>query len=157
MERDGLELRGLRPADLRRLSKLHGLLRSGAKLNFWRLLLFCVAGRKLILVAENATAGIIAFEMFYFRKDESASGIIHEAFIGVHPDFRNRGISKSLRTHSSKSYFSSGIRGISTNISRENMASLASALCAGFTIQDHTSTHEKLSLFLGNPSLDDDA
>jgi GNAT superfamily N-acetyltransferase len=156
IERDSIELRGLRPSDLRQLSNLHSLLRNGAKLNFWRLLLFCVAGKKLVLVAATSKAGIIAFEMFYFRRKESSSNILHEAFIGVHPDFRNRGISKWLRAHSSKNFFSSGVLGISTNIYRENSASLESALRVGFTIQNQISTDEKLHLILKRPSLDDD-
>jgi len=133
---DALVLRGARPADIRKLRDVHRNLRDGRDLNVWRRTLFRLRGDRLVVIAEEDEV-VAGFNMFYFRADERAQGVVHEAFSGVVETHRGHGIATAMRRYAAACFASQGVNSISSQVRADNPASLRSALNAGFEVVDH--------------------
>ncbi|RTR05034.1 GNAT family N-acetyltransferase [Halomonas nitroreducens] len=93
------------------------------------------AGDRLVLVAvleEQAGPRVVGMDLFYATPRDRREGTIHEGFIGVHPEVAGRGVATALRGAAIAHFAAQGYRGISTRISLDNPASLASAARQGF-------------------------
>ncbi len=116
------------------LDHLHQLLRDGRKINYWRRSILLIKGKSVCCIAKDETDKLIGFDYFYFRENEVNRGIIHEAYIGVAPEYRGQGIGTALRMISAKNFAISGLSAISSQIEEDNLPSLNSALHAGFHV-----------------------
>lgn len=144
----GYSLCGLPQKYVGIMDELHRALRDNRPINFWRKLLLKHRGQAICGIAINNGA-LLGFCLYYFREDELSSHIIHEAFIGVEPNSRNKGIATSLRYHMAKHFAMQGLKGISTQISPDNLPSLRSAKRIGFRCVDNTAVQAGvLKLFL---------
>ncbi|MFO7802274.1 MAG: GNAT family N-acetyltransferase [Desulfovermiculus sp.] len=129
-------------ASLREIQTLHAHLRGGRKLNLWRLVLLSAIGNRLCPVAKDDTGKIVGFQLLYFRETEWRQSILHEAFIGVYPEYRGAGIGTSIRQHSFRHFKdASMMAGISSQTQATNIASLRSAKRAGFVVRSQSTEH----------------
>ncbi len=123
---------GLKPTQLISLVKLSESLRN-RRFAIASYALYLLAGRKLCLVAVLSTSGqIIGFNQYYF--EERRTDGIHEAFIGVHPDFRRRGIARLMRSKAIEHFRRNGCDHISTDVDSSNQASRDMASELGFKL-----------------------
>ncbi len=129
------------------INELHISLRDGVRLNYWRRLLYSFCGDKFMPILLDGEGAPIGFEMFYFREDELRNKTLHEAFIGISASHRGKGLASMLREYSIDNFKNSSVRRISTNIPRNNISSLKSALKVGFHISDQESTPESYYLY----------
>ncbi len=110
---------------------------------------------RLCIVAEDQSAGIVAFVFFYFNDRDVRERTVHEGFIGVLPEFQGRGIGTTMRRHAVAHFAGAGLAGMSTRITLSNTASLNPSLKLGFQIvdryQDSHSAEERAYLRLTFP------
>ncbi|WP_018232764.1 GNAT family N-acetyltransferase [Thioalkalivibrio thiocyanodenitrificans] len=133
-EYKGYRIAGLERADLPALRRLHRSLRNGSDLTPWRRILYRLHGRSLVAVARDPSGNVVGFEMFYFEKGGARKAVIHAAFIGVAPHCRNMGLATRLRQVAARHFAGAGLRGISSRVREDNVASLRSAIASGFEI-----------------------
>lgn len=133
-EADDFIVRGAVAHDIEQLKIIYGRLNnvdlSRSNIN----LLKNFPGR-LILIAEvtrGSKSNIVGMNLFYFNSRDFKEGTIHEGFIGVVPEFEGKGIATAMRKHAIAHFRRSGLSGISTRISKNNIASLLSAEKLGF-------------------------
>jgi len=93
-----------------------------------RELLYRFFGSRLVLLAtvkEDLVEKIIGVNLYYFNFIDIEQRTVHEGFVGVHPNYRGRGVAPLLREQARK-HLEQGIvlRGISTRISVKNKASM---------------------------------
>ena len=99
---------------------------------------------------EPVLAGI---NIYYFNDFDAEIGLnaVHEAFIGVLPSQRGKGIATALRQAAFKHFERSKFIGITTRIKKNNQSSLASALGLGFSVtpkvREHQHPGDELYLF----------
>lgn len=135
-------IEGTNSAGLREIQKLHAHLRGGRKLNLWRLGLLLAIGNRLCPVAKDDCGNIVGFQLLYFREMEWRQSILHEAFIGVYPEYRGVGVSTSMRQHSCRHFQNASlVVGISSQAQISNIASLRSAEQAGFVVHSKPTGH----------------
>lgn len=125
-------LRTIRAPDIDRFAAIHSALRSGKPLSASRRWLYGLVGSKLVWVVETSDRRLVGFNMYYFREREWARGIVHEAFIGVAPDHRRRGLADAMRAAAARHFARAGVTGISTRIQADNLPSFRSAEKQGF-------------------------
>jgi len=129
---NGFALSGLHPNQLREFCRLHQELRDMHKLNFWRQMLYRARGESMVAVAVNQQNEMVGFEMFYFRTDEIPSRVIHLAFTGIAPSLRGQGLGSILRRYAVSQFHARGLRGISAQVTQDNLPSMRSLLNAGY-------------------------
>lgn len=127
-------IRGATIYDLEQLKKIYRQLNKGefSKTHI-KLLIKCP--EKLLLVAEkkvNTSIQIVGMDMFYINPRDFKQKTVHEGFIGVLPDYEGQGIATQMRKDAIRHFTSSGFKGISTRISKNNIGSLRSAEKLGF-------------------------
>lgn len=137
-------LQGLGTADLSQVDALHRILRSGRRVSVWRKVLYGLAGDKLALVAKQDSGEIIGLELFYFESHAAVKGTLHEAFIGVAPPWRSRGLATAMRTLAVSHYALQGINRLTTDIDPRNFASRQSAVKVGFLPDSHTKSSSRM-------------
>lgn len=122
--------RGFAHSDAKQVNRIYKELNNGAHLSFLRGILFCLLGKHLMLLASHRTESentIIGMNMYYFNPRDINENTIHEGFIGVIPEAAGQGIATQMRKIAKAHFASLGIKGISTRISLNNVASLRSA------------------------------
>ncbi|EPJ1914332.1 GNAT family N-acetyltransferase [Vibrio cholerae] len=133
-ETENYILRGADIKDFERLKVIYSQFNNYdlSKLNMG---LFKRQSEKLILVSEiinGSESNIVGMNLFYFNPRDFKEGTIHEGFIGVLPEFEGRGLATAMRKHAIAHFRLSGLSGISTRISKNNISSLRSAEKLGF-------------------------
>jgi RimJ/RimL family protein N-acetyltransferase len=132
---DDLAIRGLRRSEVDQFDALHQALRDGRPLGLWRRTAYRWRGSRLIPVAVDGDR-VVAFELFYFREHEAARHVIHEAFVGVLPEYRGGGLSARMRKHTCAFFSTQGLRSVSAQVSVANVASRKAALASGYQVTD---------------------
>jgi hypothetical protein len=123
--------RGMHRSELLQVNHIQCMLRNGKKWNIWRKILYYSFGRRLAIVALDKYGRILGFQLLYFRSHEVRQRILHEAFIGILPEYRGNKLSQHLRKYSIKHFMDTPIRAISSQIDIENIPSIKSALASG--------------------------
>jgi len=72
----------------------------------------------------------------YFRKSEVNEGIIHEAFLGISPQERGKGLATALQAYTIDQLSRNKLRGISGNVLKANGPSVKMLLRTGFILTD---------------------
>ncbi len=131
--------RGMAPGDYAPVMSLYAELHGGRRPDALKRALCRFAGDRLVMVAvrEDAHgASIVGMDLFYQTARDRRAGTIHEGFIGVHPEAAGRGVATALRGAAVAHFATHGYRGISSRISLDNAASLASATRQGFVPEE---------------------
>lgn len=140
------QIDGLKPIEIKKLRQIHKTLRNGRELNLWRTILYIIYGKKLITLAKDKKNEIVGFQMLYFKKEEIKNKTIHEAFIGIKPEHQNKSLATNLRLFSARNLKRSRCKKISSKISKNNQASLESAIKCGFEPNPELSTETEFHL-----------
>ena len=91
-ESGDVRIRGAARSDVKQLQEIYAGLNSGHQFERkWMWLLKAMAPR-LCIVAQDKSAGIVGFILFYFNDRDLRERTVHEGFIGVLPAFQGRGI-----------------------------------------------------------------
>lgn len=132
--------RGFRRGDFEQVTQIYTELNDGAVFSKWLEWLYrAVGGRCLLVAVKKGHDGgdrIVGINMYYLNLRDLRENTVHEGFIGVNPADSGRGIATRMRTLSRGHFELAKFRGISTRISRNNIASLHSAKKLGFEIVD---------------------
>ena len=118
--------------------RVHEDLRVGRRVGNWRSLLYSLMGRRLVVVAVNENRAVVGLDMYYFEAGIDARRHVHEAYIGVLPDYRALGIASAMRRQALTAFAAGGVHAVTTDIAPDNAASLASAERLGFVVQGST-------------------
>lgn len=137
---NGVTYRGFRRDDFEQVAQIYTELNNGAVFSKWLGWLYrAVGGRCLLVAVKNGCDGggrIVGINMYYLNLRDLREDTVHEGFIGVNPADSGRGIATRMRILSRKHFELAKFKGISTRISRNNIASLHSAEKLGFEIVD---------------------
>lgn len=118
------------------LDQLHQLTRRGRRLGFWRKTLYRLRGESLCAVAINQSDKLVGYIIYYFREAEIPKGIIHEAFAGIAPEERSKGLATDLTKYSFNQLTNQNLVGISGFVEKKNLASLKMIRNVGYEIVD---------------------
>jgi ribosomal protein S18 acetylase RimI-like enzyme len=118
------------------LDQLHKLTRRGRRLGFWRKILYRLRGESLCSVAINQNNKLVGYIIYYFREAEIPKGIIHEAFAGIAPEERAKGLATELTKYSFNQLTNQNLVGISGYVDKKNLASLKMIQKIGYEIVD---------------------
>ena len=100
--------------------------------NLFRRLAYKVNQKKMMFSVVDSNNNLVGLEIFYFNRRDAKENTVHEGFVGIVESCRGLGISTKLRRHSLSHFESSGLSGISSRISLNNVPSLRSAEKLGF-------------------------
>ena len=132
-------IEGLPQDKVEDLKSIHMNLRNGRQINFWRYSLLYFHADKICSIITCNKQNIVGFQLLYFRKNEWRKNIIHEAFIGISPEFRGMGLSTQLRKHTVEHLKrNKKLCGISSQVSRTDTTAIRSARKAGFMVLAET-------------------
>lgn len=132
---NGMVYRGGKVSDIKRVMDIYSSLNEGKKPSWQVRWLLKILGEKVLWVVVDKNRSpdeVIAVNIYYLNKRDCFENTIHEGFIGVIPLYQGKGIATELRRLSQRHYSVIGLAGISTRISIDNNASLASATKLGF-------------------------
>lgn len=127
---------GLTKDRIQEWDDLHQLVREGRRLNYWRKMLYRFRGKSLCAAAINHNNKLVGFIFYYFRNDEIPKDIIHEAFAGIHPDERGKGLATALTIYSLEQLANQQLTGVSGYVERNNYASVKMLQRVGYEIED---------------------
>ena len=119
--------------DLEKIVALHNTIFSRPFLD-WLLILYKVRASELVSVAENKSGDIVAYDIYMFEPSEIKDNILHDLYVGVHPDYQNQGLAGKLRRYSADCYDGGMLSGLSTLAPFSNVKALRSAQKAGYAI-----------------------
>lgn len=118
--------------------RVHESLRAGRSLGDWRSRLYDRVGSRLVVVAVNEDLEVVGFDMYYFEAANHERRHIHEAYVGVLPEYRSLGIATAMRRMALTAFSSGGVQAVTTDIAPGNAASLVSAGHLGFVVQSRS-------------------
>lgn len=113
---------------------LYAELHDGKPLDLPRRWLYRLAGDRLGVVALDIEGHVVGAAFYGFTPRDLAEGRVHSSFSGVHPAHRGRGLATELRRSAILHFRDHGVRGYSSRISADNIASLKPSLRLGFRI-----------------------
>lgn len=105
---------------------------SSQKVSLANKIIWHYLGNKLCFILEDENKQVIGINLYYFNKRDVKQGTIHEAFIGISAQTRGKGLATMLRKTAIDHLKKSGLKGVSTRISLNNLPSLQSSLKLGF-------------------------
>lgn len=98
---------------------------NGKAIGFKLKILLALLGPKLSIVAlEKKSGKLIGVIIFYFNRRDVKEHTIHEAFIGILPEWQGRGIGTLLRQQAINYFKANGLKGISSRVSIFNHSSI---------------------------------
>jgi ribosomal protein S18 acetylase RimI-like enzyme len=141
---DEIVFRGVKSGEIGEVLSIYTLLNNNKKINFIRSLLYQLLGNKIILIAVKRDATmerIVGISLYYLNKRDIEGNTVHQGFIGMIPEFSNKGIGTDLGEYALKHFSKHGFLGISTRISVSNIPSIKSAEKVGFKILEKYYDH----------------
>lgn len=105
---------------------------TGLPLPLFNRLLLTLCGPRLCIVALAPDGSLVGFDQFFFNDRDLKENTVHEGYVAVAKTHERRGLASAMRRLSAKHFASAGLYGISTRISADNIASMASAVKTGF-------------------------
>lgn len=135
-EADDLVFRGYVDADFDSISEIYSNLNGASVFSGAQRYLYRRIGNGWLFVAEkkcvHGTPRIVGMNMYYLNKRDIQENTVHEGFVGVLPEAAGRGVATKMREMAIQHFKSAGFSGVSTRVSSNNMASIASAKKIGF-------------------------
>ena len=77
---------------------------------------------------------IIGFEMYNFEEYNVLNGTIHQRYTGIPPQEQGKGYATLIRTYAIEHFKKQGLKGITSVVTSDNIASLKSNQKLGFEI-----------------------
>lgn len=115
------------------VSKLYVTLNQGNQLGLQKLTVLWLLGSRLCLVARNADRNeVVGMVIYYFNARDHRDGTIHAGYIGLCKEARGKGLGTFLRRHAMENFARSGLSGVSSRVSVNNLPSLKSNQKLGF-------------------------
>ncbi|NIC04062.1 GNAT family N-acetyltransferase [Billgrantia bachuensis] len=133
---DGYRLCAMRRAHLAGALALYAELHEGRAMDLPRRCLYRLAGNRLGVVALDNKGRVVGAAFYGFSSRDLREGRVHSSFSGVHPAHRGRGLATELRRTAILHFRANGVRGYSSRISADNIASLKPSLRLGFRIAE---------------------
>lgn len=125
-------VRGCKTSELEETENLYYTLNGRRFSRTQKLLLSLFSEKSLIITLDISNGNIIALDFYYLNKKDFVEDTIHEGFIGVLPNYEGQGIATKMRQHAKAHFKKNGLSGISSRISKSNIASLKAAQKVGF-------------------------
>jgi len=137
LENTGMNGISFKPCTIKRTREVINLfieLNSSRSIELSKRLLFLLLGSRLSLVCVDTITGKpIGLMFFYFNFEEAKERLVHEAFTGLLPEYRGKGIGTNLRRYALKHFAKvKWIKGVSSRVTVSNAASLYSNIKLGF-------------------------
>ena len=126
------------------VDRLHRTLRNGRKLGVWRHLLYTARGARLVVISLDSRSMLVGFDMYYWEESQGGVSTVHEAFIGVSPHARDRGLATEMRRVALTHFAASGVQRVTTDIASSNKASRVSAERSGFCLAQSASSSTRM-------------
>lgn len=89
---------------------------------------------RMIFALKDLNGKIIGIHVFYFNQRDLREKTVHEGFIGIDKEYRGAGLAKLMRVSALSHFQNTGLIGISSRISKNNLGSLKSAKNVGFKV-----------------------
>jgi ribosomal protein S18 acetylase RimI-like enzyme len=138
------------PGDrINELDELHQLVREGRRLNFWRKTFYKYQGSKVCGVVINDRDLLVGFNYYYFRENELKDKIIHEAFLGISPNERGKGIATALQRYTLNQLSKQPLTGVSGNVEKANLPSIKMLQRVGYDFIDDPQDPLNYQVFYG--------
>lgn len=131
----GFLIRGYADCDSEPLDALYRNY-SGSRLGRDKRLLMKLAGSRLCIVACDPDGCVVGVNMYYFNSRDISERTVHEGYIGVLQCVSGRGVASAMRRHAIAHFKTAGLQSVSSRIRSDNVASLKSAIKAGFMIEE---------------------
>lgn len=135
IKEDGVIYRACNRSDISNVMGLFKTLNNGGEASLFQRLVYYIACRRFIYIAERETSEgfeISAFLICYFTKRDIVERTIHVNFIGARYGRKNTKAVLRLLRLANEHYCSSGLVGCSARITETNKASLAIAAKSGY-------------------------
>lgn len=140
---------GLPRDRINELDKLHRLVRESRGLNFWRKTFYKNQGSKVCGVVINEHDQLVGFNYYYFRESELLDNIIHEAFLGVSPNERGKGLATALQRYTLDQLSTQPLIGVSGNVEKANLPSIKMLQRVGYDFKDDPHDPANYQVFYG--------
>lgn len=140
---------GLPRDRINELDELHRLVRDGRGLNFWRKSFYKNQGAKVCGVVLNDNDQLVGFNYYYFRENELGDNIIHEAFLGISPNERGKGIATALQKYTLDQLSKQPLIGVSGNVEKANLPSIKMLQRVGYDFIDDPQDPANFKVFYG--------
>ncbi|MEN3295667.1 MAG: L-amino acid N-acyltransferase [Burkholderiales bacterium] len=122
----------LSKAYLAAADNLYAEMNRGARLRLMKVLLSVLGSRFCLLARRTDSNELVGMAIYYFNARDRKEGTVHEGYIGLREAERNLGLGTFIRRHALKNFARSGLEGVSSRISVNNLASLKSNTNLGF-------------------------
>jgi len=134
---DNFEVEPLKRKNLKKVLELYKEFCEGKSLTMERYLLLRFAGSKYCYILRSKEGEVFGMGIFYFNKRDLKERTIHEGYIGLKIEYRGIGIGTLARQYAIKHFAKTGyLKGISSRISLDNVASLKGNMKLGFEIKE---------------------
>lgn len=134
-------IRGCRYSELKEAEGLYRKLNGRYFSNIQKIILKLFSKKNLIVTIDKSTNKIIALNFYYLNHRDFIENTIHGGFIGVLPQYEGQGIATNMRKLAKSHFEKVGFTGISSRISKNNIASLKTAKKVGFIpVEDYFDT-----------------
>ncbi|UYG01887.1 GNAT family N-acetyltransferase [Halomonas sp. LR3S48] len=133
---NGYRLCAMRRAHLDGALALYAKLHDGRAMDLPRRWLYRLAGNRLGVVALDTQDRVVGAAFYGFSRRDLLEGRVHSSFSGVDPAHRGQGLATELRRTAILHFRANGVRGYSSRISADNVASLKPSLRLGFRIAE---------------------
>lgn len=122
------------PGRIEAVEALYADLHDGRELGWSKRVLLRLVGRRLcVALIDLRTNRVLGMVLGYFNPRDVRERTIHIGFTGLAPEVRGQGLSYDLRRFAYAHYArSSWLRGVSSRISVDNVASLRGAVKLGY-------------------------
>lgn len=128
------KIHGINGKSLNNAMKLFRSINGNANYDIFMLLLYKLVGVKIGFVIVNQQNEVIGVELYYFNKRDLKEGTVHQAFRGIHENYRGHGLGTGLTQSALEHFEKTRLQGVSSRVSLNNKASLISNLKLGFEI-----------------------
>lgn len=125
-------IRGCLYNELEEANNVYKIMNGKSFSSIHKLLLKFFSEKILIIVKDNTNNKIVALNLYYVNKRDIKDKTIHAAFIGVLDSYQGQGLATSMRTQAQLHFRNSGYSGLSSKISKNNIASFKGALKVGY-------------------------
>ncbi|PMR75015.1 GNAT family N-acetyltransferase [Billgrantia endophytica] len=115
---------------------LYAELHDGRPLDLPRRWLYRLAGERLGITVLDPTGRVVGAAFYGFNPRDLREGRVHSSFSGVLPAHRGRGLATELRRTAILHFRAHGVRGYSSRISADNVASLQASFKLGFRVEE---------------------
>lgn len=131
---NGYTIRCCKLTELKKAENVYQKISGRAFPHIQKLLLKLFSNKNLIVAIDESNNKIIALNLYYMNHRDFDENSIHEGYIGVLPEYQGQGIATKMRKHAKAHFQAAGFLGISSRVSKNNLASLHSAERSGFKI-----------------------